>query len=99
MGRSSPFCDAASKAVGDTRLGVSLCCIQDQERRCLVPAGLVDIVHHRLTKLLYRCSHAIASLQLDNEHRNVWLVIYFFESTRTINGRVSNSAKINHIDT
>lgn len=46
-----PSFGAASRADGDTRLGVSLCCIQDRERR---GRGRVrgDIVHHCFTALL-----------------------------------------------
>lgn len=46
-----PSFGAASRADGDTRLGVSLRCIQDRERR---GRGCVrgDIVHHRSTALL-----------------------------------------------
>lgn len=57
-----PSFGAASRADGDTRLGVSLRCIQDQERRCLVPCGQV-IVHH--LSRLFHCSPAAASLLLD----------------------------------
>ena len=61
-GRRMPSFGAASRADGDTRLGVSLRCIQDQERRCLVPCGQV-IVHH--LSRLFHCSPAAASLLLD----------------------------------
>lgn len=57
-----PSFGAASRADGDTRLGVSLRCIQDQERRCLVPCGQV-IVHH--LSRLFHCALAAASLLLD----------------------------------
>ena len=67
MGRRIPFFGAASRVDGDTRLGVSLRCIQDQERRGRVPAGQ-DIVHH-LPRLY--CSRTAASLLLDDKHRNV----------------------------
>lgn len=50
-----PFFGAASGADGDTRLGVSLRCIQDEERRCLVPTEQ-DIVPH----LFLGCFTALA---------------------------------------
>lgn len=72
MGRCIPFFGAASRADGDTRFGVSLRCIQNQDRRCLVPAG-VDMAHD-IFSLIYR-SLTTASLEMGEVHRDLSLLV------------------------
>lgn len=73
MGRSIPFFGAASRADGDTRFGVSLRCIQNQDGRCLVPAG-VDIVHHIVFPFsLFYCSLTTASPEEGDVYRDLRL--------------------------
>lgn len=90
MGRSIPFFGAASRADGDTRLGVSLRCIQDQERRCLVLAGQ-DIVLHLSS--LFDCPHTAASLVLDDWTMSIAICLQPWPQLRTISGPVPKQSR------
>ena len=71
MCRGMPSFGAASRADGDTRLGVSLLCFQDRERR---GRGRVrgDIVHHRFTAPLSAWQHLCCSMRNISTNRLLW---------------------------